>query len=126
MTHKNKNIRLHCAAFYFSHISRDLNELAIMFDVSKDTIRRWAKSKEWDVVLQELGYNGDRSFIRQPKRDTARDAGEIFQQAKVVYQNTLKAGTPHHKLATVTAQILDVNPRRIRDWARKYKWRDTQ
>jgi len=126
MAQKNRIIKTHCAAFYFSHISRDLEEISVIFGVSKDTIRNWSKSSEWADTLEILGYDGDRSFIPNPTRDTARDAGECFEQAKVVYQNAIHAGIPTHQLASFVGETLDVNPRRIRDWAKKYNWRQTE
>ena len=55
----------------------------------------WTKSEEWNAILEILGYEGDRSFIRLPKRDTDQDAGKFFEQAIVVYQNIL---LPHSQV----------------------------
>ena len=122
---KPKNpVRIHAAAFYFSHISRDLHEICEIFRVSEWAVRKWAKTQEWEHALRTLGYEGERSFITKAKRDTARDAGETFERAKAAYLAAMRAGEPRHKLATIAGDAVVLPRRRIHAWAQQYGWRD--
>ena len=114
------------AARYFAKRSRDLQKIAKAFHVSKDTVRKWAKTPEWTATLDALGYTGDRSFTKKPTRDAARDAGTMFTKARKVYRSLLKAGEPHHKLASLTAKKLGLTRRRVHEWAEKHKWRGNE
>lgn len=117
-------VKIHAAAFYFSHLSRDLDQIASVFSVSTDAVRQWAKTDDWEGALSTLGYEGERSFIRKPTRDTARDAGETFEKAKAVYLQALEDGEPQHKLATIAGNAVGLPRRRIHAWATKYRWRE--
>ena len=117
-------VKIHCAATYFAFISRDINAIADAFKTSDRTIRRWAEAPEWDAALDTCGYTGDRSFETQPYRDTERDAGKRFEQARAAYNVAIKAGAPSHKLATIAAEKVGLPRRRVHDWAVKYGWRD--
>ena len=121
---KKIHIKIHAAAFYFVNTSRDLHEIANVFDVTEFAVRKWAKTPQWAQALDALGYTGDRDFITKPTRDTVRDAGEIFDKARKVYLEALTAGTPKHKLARITADELGLTPKRVRTWAQKYDWRE--
>ena len=123
---RQKDLRIiHGAAFYFAYVSRDINEIAKKFGVVERTVRRWAENDpEWHQALDAWGYKGDRNFVLQPKRDTARDTGADFAKAKEAYQNAFKAGEPPHKLATIASATVGLPRRRIHDWAMKYGWRE--
>ena len=121
---KKTVVRIHAAAFYFSHISRDLQKMCEVFGVSASAVRKWAKTAEWDYALRTLGYEGERSFLRNPKRETARDNGEVFETAKAVYLQALEDGEPRHKLATIAGDAVGLPRRRIHAWAQQYGWRD--
>ena len=116
-------VKIHAAAFYFSHLSRDLEQIASVFCVSTDTVRNWSKTKAWQNALSVFGYTGARNFSRQPRRDTKRDAGETFEKAKSVYLQALSAGEPKHKLSTIAGAAVGLPRRRIHAWALKYGWR---
>ena len=111
------------AARYFAKRSRDRQKIANRFSVSEDTVRKWAKTAEWTTTLDTIGYTGDRKFTKHPTRDAARDAGRMFTKARKVYRSLLKSGTPHHKLASLTAKKLGLTRRRVYEWAEKYNWR---
>ena len=111
------------AARYFAKRSRDLQKIAKAFHVSKDTVRKWAKTPEWTATLDALGYTGNRQFAKRPTRDPARDAGPVFTKARKMYHSLLNAGEPHHKLASLTAKKLGLTRRRVYEWAEKYNWR---
>lgn len=116
-------VKIHAAAFYFSHISRDIRELTKVFGVSRDTIYKWAKTPEWSDALDVFNYDGDRGFQRRPSRDTARDAGEVFLKARDAYFKAEADGVPRRKLATVAGDAVGLPRRRIHAWAKQYGWR---
>ena len=118
--------KIHCAAAYFVFVSRDINEIAAAFDTSDRTIRRWAEDPEWDAALDACGYTGDRNFETQPYRDTARDAGGRFAEAREAYTLAIEAGEPKHRWATVAAEAVGLPRRRVHDWAMKHGWRSRQ
>ena len=111
------------AARYFATRSRELSKIAARFKVSKDTVRKWAKTAEWTATLNAIGYTGDRKFTKRPTRDPARDAGATFTKARRIYRALLNAGEPPHKLASLTAKRLGLTRRRVYEWAEKYNWR---
>lgn len=114
------------AARHFAKTSRERQKIAKAFKVKEDTVRRWAKTPEWNAELDALGYTGDRSFVYRPTRDTARDAGTTFTKARRIYRALLNAGEPHHKLASTTAKKLGLTRRRVHEWAEKYNWRGNE
>ena len=118
--------KIHAAATYFAFVSRDISEIAQAFSVDTRTIRRWQKDAEWEIALQNVNYTGDRSFDTQPFRDTQRDAGDTFEKARQIYIEALRNGEPKHRLATIAAKATGLTPRRIRNWARQFRWADTQ
>lgn len=118
--------KIHCAAAYFVFVSRDINEIAEAFDTSDRTIRRWAEDEEWRAALNACGYTGDRNFKTQPYRDTERDTGELFEQAREAYNAAIKSGEPKHRLATIAAEKVGLPRRRVHNWAMKHGWREKQ
>lgn len=116
-------VKIYAAAFYFSHISRDLYQIASIFSVSTDAVRQWAKTDDWAHALSTLGYEGERKFLRKPTRDTARENAEVFSKAKAAYLAAMRAGEPRHKLATIAGAAVGLPRRRIHAWAMKYNWR---
>ena len=122
-----KNVgKIHAAATYFAFVSRDITANAQAFGVDTRTIRRWAKDEEWEIALGNVNYTGERSFETQPYRDTERDAGDTFEKTRTLYIEVLNSGIPKHKLASLTAKATGLTPRRVRNWARRFQWADTQ
>lgn len=117
-------MKIPAAAFYFARISRDIHQIATVFDVTEWAVRKWAKTREWAEALETFGYRGDRSFATKPTRDTKRDNGELFEKAHEVYTEAIDAGKPNHQLATIVAAQVGVPRRRIHDWAMRYDWRN--
>ena len=117
-------VKIHAAAFYFSRISRDVNDISEVFDVSKDAIYKWVKTPEWQYALDVFGYTGDREFARRPRRDTARDAGDVFEKAREAYFKAMCEGVPTRRLATVAGAAVGLPRRRIHAWAKQYGWRE--
>ena len=116
--------KIRAAAYYFVYVSRNLKRIAKDFRVDSRTIQRWADTNIWTEILDACDYRGPRDFILQPYRDTERDAGEEFQNARKVYLKALKAGEPRHKLAAITEAKTGIPRKKIGTWARKYGWRD--
>ena len=95
-----------------------------MFGVSTHAIYKWAKTPEWDFALDVFGYTGDRSFQRRPRRDTARDAGDVFLRAQEAYFKAIRNGVATNKLARVAGDAVGLPRRRIHAWAKQYGWRE--
>lgn len=120
-----KEFKLPVAAYHFAKISRNINEIANTVQVSERTIRRWAETPEWKQALDIWQYKADRSFETQPKRDTKRDAGKLYGDAKVAYIRAIKVGHSHRKAPTIAEEQTGIPRRRIRVWADKYHWYKT-
>ena len=121
---QTKNIiGIHAAACYFVFVSRDLTQIASHFTVNVRTIRRWATEPEWEAMLQVCGYTGEGKFQAKP-RESHRELGKGFDGARDVYIQAVKDGQPKHRLATITAEAVDMDKRTIRRWAKKYRWRE--
>ena len=114
--------KVHGAAALFAFITRDTAELAAYFNVTTATIKRWAKTPDWEQALNQFGYTGDRSFETQPFRDTQRDAGKAFQLAKEAYMRAVFDGIPPHQRASRVAKEVGITPRRARTWAKRFEW----
>ena len=117
-------VKIYSAAYYFSHISRDVHDIAEAFGVSMDAIYKWAKTSEWEFALDVFNYDGDRAFARRRSRDTARDAGEVFGKARAAYFKAIAEGVRVRKLATVAGAAVGLPRRRIHAWAKQYGWRE--
>ena len=124
MPHQNTIIKIHGIAFYFAHFSQDLNEIAEATGVGERQIRRYAETLEWDNALTAWGYTGNRNFTIKPSRDTVRDNGETFLEARKVYLEALRNRQPKHKLATIAGDAVGLPRRRIHAWAKQYGWRE--
>ena len=124
MRQKQMLVKIHSAAFYFVHISRNVHEIAEVFGVSTGAVYKWAKTPEWDYALSVFNYTGDREFKRRRSRDTARDAGEVFEEAREAYFKAIAEGVPERKLATVAGNAVGLSRRRIHAWAKQYHWRE--
>lgn len=114
--------KVHGAAALFAFITRDAQQLATHFKVSDATIKRWAKTPDWEHALDVFGYTGDRAFEAQPFRDTQRDAGKAFQLAKEAYMKAVFDGIPPHQRASRVAKEAGITPRRARNWAKRFDW----
>ena len=111
------------AAYHFAHISRVATEIADAFGVSEWAVRKWAKTPEWDKALDAFGYQGDRAFEARPKRDAIREQGQTFTAVYDAYRQRLRAGEPTHRISRLVEEATGVDRRKVRDWARYYKWK---
>ena len=117
--------KIRAAAYYFMFVSRNLKRIAKDFRVNSRTIQRWAEEPERTEVLDACDYKGPREFELQPYRDTERDAGEEFRNARKVYLAAQKRGEPRHTLARITEEKTGIPRKKIGEWTRKHGWRDT-
>ena len=116
--------KLHAAAYHFANISRRVDNIAKALAIDEKTVRRYSDDPEWDRALETFGYTGDRTFDREPTRNTARDAGVKYKHAHDLYIELYGDGTPQHKLATTTANTLDIPISKVRRWAKEGDWVD--
>lgn len=114
--------KLHAAAYHFAKFSRKAAEIAESVGVADRTIRQFARDPEWDRTLDVFGYTSIREFDRSPRRDAAREKDMIYDRAHEIYTRLQKDGTPHHKLALLTSDVVDIPPRTIRRWAKNTDW----
>ena len=64
-------------------------------------------------------HRGSFTFQHQPTRKIEQD---LFSKARAVYGAAIAEGVPKHKLATLTAEKMGLDARRVRSWAKKYDW----
>lgn len=126
---KGKNlVKIHGAAVYFAHVSRDIQEIATTFDVSERSVRRWAEEEQgWEESLNACGYTGDPAFFKpKPTRKPDRDTEDLFKATYDAYIKARKEGKPLHKLPTIIAHNIGagLSARRVYEWAKKYGWQD--
>ena len=116
--------KIHAAAFYFAHISRDVREIAEVFDASVWTVRNnWSETPEWHDALDAFAYDGDRHFIHRKTRDTLRENGEDFKKVRDSYLRKLADGVPVHRLPAQVSEETGVSKRRIAQWAERFGWK---
>ena len=123
MTRERDYMKLHAAAYHFARFSRKAGEIADSVGIADKTVRQYVNDPEWNRTLDVFGYTGEREFVRGPRRDAAREKGETYDRARDIYTQLLKEGTPHHKLASRTADAVDMTPRTIRRWAKNANWK---
>lgn len=117
--------KIRAAARHFATISNNIHEIATAFEVSTDTIRRWATQPEWQETLDALGYQGDRTFARTT-RDTERERGEELENVRTAYFELLKAfdliGDPPRRITRLVSEKTGVKQRTVYEWAKRYDW----
>ena len=114
--------KLHAAVYHFARFSRKAAEIAESVGVADRTIRQFARDPEWDRTLDVFGYTGIREFERSPRRDAAREKGETYERAREIYTQLIKDGAPRHKLASLTAEAVNMPRRTIHRWATNANW----
>ena len=116
---------LHAAAFYLTKFPESTAEQVGAFvGKSKRTIQRWSKTAEWHNALDNLGFNGDRSWRRNPHRDIQRDSGDEVALAKQLYLNARTKGITRGKADKAVAKVLGCSDKRIYHWRKRFGWED--
>ena len=115
--------KIHAAATYFAFVSRNPHQIALAFHLKEvRTLHRWADMPEWDEALDACNYTGDRCFQNVPG-DLREDGTSVFELAHQAYCQAVEKGIPANRRAAVVAsEIPEITSRKVRDWARKYKW----
>ena len=67
-----------------------------------------------DLKWHRALYTGIREFERAPRSDTAREKREIYNRVREIYTQLQKDRAPRHKLASLTAEAVDMLPRTVR------------
>ena len=115
--------KIHAAATYFVFVSRDPKQIAKALNLKNvRTVHRWAETQEWQEVLEVCGYEGDRAFENLPVSDP--ESGASFEDAHQAYLKTIADGVPEHRRAAFAGEAVGIPARKIRDWARRYGWRE--
>lgn len=117
-------VKVIAGASYFAHVSRKVEDISEAFGVDARTVRRWSDHELWEQTLDVIGYDGSRSFQQKPTRDVERDSGGLYETTQAAYQQAMLRGEPVHRLARIAAESSGVDVRKVRDWAKRYNWRD--
>ena len=119
-----REIRIITAAYLFMQ-EYTASEIADIMNVSERQIYRHAKTELWDITLEKLGYTGEKSLRKLPARDRERESGDQIAYAHEVYTQIIKEGCKPHNAASLTAKQTDIPVSRIREWRRRFGWRET-
>ena len=102
-TKGDKDIMVQFAAWLFVNQTRDAKEIAKILKVGERTIHRYSETNTWNNVLQDLRYNGVRSF-RVKKAGRWREINRKIFMAK----SFLDSATFHEKtLNIVPSDVVD-------------------
>ena len=117
--------KIHMAAGFFAVLTRDAEEIGEYMKMSARNVIRYSKESEWQTALEAVGYTGDRTFrVNRHGRDPERNNPELFQKAKAVYLENAKTATSGWQASVATAAALDLIPRTVWNWAKRYGWND--
>ena len=115
--------KIHMAAGLFAVVTRDAEEIGDLMQMSSRNVIRYSKEPEWQTALEAVGYTGDRTFrVNKSGRDPEGTAE--FQKAKEVYLKNKPTETSGWQCAVATAEELDLTPRTVWNWAKRYRWND--
>ena len=124
---KSSLIKLHAAAAIFA--TRDgcsAQEIADILKMPRNSVYHLANMPEWNEALDDLHYEGDRSFTGEKRgRDTLRDTFATVDRAKEIYLEQRRDGKKHSRAvnAVLEALPLEVKDRRtINSWAKRFNW----
>lgn len=118
--------RLNAAAFLFTKGNTTAKGLAEAVKVSESRIYKWVKRPEWQKALDDLKFTGDRSLHREPRRDIARDAGEIVEHAETLYKQARADGNTEKQAVTFVCKALNISDRRrVNRWRERFNWEQT-
>ena len=125
MTHiTSKEIRTITAAYLFTQ-ENTASQIAAIMNVSERQIYRWAKTPLWDSTLEKLGYTGEKSLRKLPARDRERESGDQIEYTHAVYTQIIKEGCNPRNAARQTSEQTGLSIWTIRDWEKRFGWRDT-
>ena len=117
--------KIHMAAGFFAVVTRDASEIGEMMGMSSRNVIRYSKEPEWATALEAVGYTGDRTFrVNKYGRDPEGTAE--FKEAKEVYLKNQNTATSAWQCAVATAEELDLIPRTVWNWSKRYGWNDAK
>ncbi len=111
-------IKCHAAAYHFAKGVTSAADLAEILDVTHESVRRWAKRKEFHTALDRLGYTGKRTFSR--KHRNCRQHAD-FDLVVQLYKQLTDENVPRHKrISEIESRLGNrhTGPK-IRYWIRK-------
>lgn len=90
----NKDLMIQVAAWLFVNKTRDAKEIAKILKVGERTIHRYAETDTWNNVLQNLKYDGKRSFrVKEAGRRTELNRkifmAKSFLDSAIFHEKTL-------------------------------------
>lgn len=119
-----KDIRIVTAAYLFSK-GKTAEEIAELIDTSQRTVCRYVETSLWETVLNTLEFTGNRSFPKQPRRDIERESGDQIEYTHEVYTQIIKEGINPRNAARLTSERTGLPISRVRQWERRFAWRET-
>ena len=126
---KSSLIKLHAAAAIFaSRNGCSAQEIADILKMPRNSVYHLANMPEWNEALDDLHYEGDRSFTGEKRgRDTLRDASATVERAKEIYLEKRRDGKKHSRAVNAVLEALPLmvkDRRTINSWARRFNWED--
>jgi uncharacterized protein YjcR len=115
-----KQIRIQTAAFLFTR-GKSAEEIGELVGRSPRQVIRWSKLQQWEQVLELLDYQGDRSFRTKPTRAYNEEQVAYCHE---VYTQIIREGTPPRNAARLTSERTGLPVARIREWSRRFGWRE--
>ena len=126
---KSSLIKLHAAATLFA--TRDgcsAQEIADILKMPRNSVYHLANMPEWHEALDDLHYEGDRSFTGEKRgRDTLRDASATVERAKEIYLEQRRERKKHSRAVNAVLEQLPLmvkDRRTINSWAKRFNWED--
>ena len=115
--------KIHAAAYHSVCISPKIQDIADAFGVSPDAVRKWRKTPEWANAVKVFGGEGNDAI---PTRDSAREQGEAFENAKKIYielyRELTAKGETLRRLPRLVEERTSIPRRTIYEWAKRYDW----
>ena len=114
---QHMKIKCHAAAYHFSRGITSAEALAEVLGVTHESVRRWARCKDFHNALDKLGYTGKRTFSRK-RRDVSNESD--FDIAVALYKKLADENVPKHKRITKIVDRFDGRHSwgKLRHWIR--------
>lgn len=114
-TRAQKAEQVKLAAFMFTRITRDADEIAKALHVTPRTVYRLLDRDDFHAELDALGYEGERNFRTKP----ARELPPEYDRARAMWDEL--EHIPRSKRGRAIAEALDVPIRTVRSWMARWK-----
>ena len=117
MTPRSREIHIHAMAWYFVHISKDVQEMATAFEVSRQTIRNRSKTPAFREALDAFGFTGEIKFGNKAARESDPDV-EIARQE---YNKAIAEGQPRRAISRAAKSVGKARSV-IKDWEKRFNF----